>query len=319
MSDIPNKVTIYEVGPREGFQFEKGMIPTERKLELVNALDDTGVFDIEVVSFVHPKWVPQMADADAVSDGLRPRAEGKRYSCLYLNAKGLERAAAIGKYHLDGSLKLGASPAFIKRNTNKTIEETVDTFAQWIETYRRLGVPVEQATVNAAWGCNFQGDIPADWVLSRIASIEKAINDAGSRLKRLLISDTMGWGNPIQTKRLLGAIRDRWPDAELRIHLHDTRGPGLANVYAALELGVAHFDSAVAGLGGCPFAGHAAAAGNICTEDLVFMLHEMGIETGIDLEKLIEAARLAEDIVGQPQPGKVMKGGTERQYRAQAA
>jgi hydroxymethylglutaryl-CoA lyase len=258
-----------------------------------------------------------MADADEVSAALRPRP-GLRYSCLYLNAKGLERAAATGKYHLDGSLKLGASPAFIKKNTNKTIEETVATYPEWIETYRRVGVPVEQATVNAAWGCNYQGDIPVDWVLSRISTREGVINDAGYKLKRLLISDTMGWGNPLQTKRLLGAIRDRWPDAELRIHLHDTRGPGLTNVYAALELGVAHFDSAVAGLGGCPFAGHAAAAGNICTEDLVFMLHEMGIETGIDLEKMIEAARLAEDVVGHALPGKVMKGGSLAKYRQAA-
>lgn len=314
MSDLPKKVTIYEVGPREGFQFEKSFIPTERKLELVNALADTGVTDIEVVSFVNPKWVPQMADADEVSAALKPRP-GLRYSCLYLNPKGLERAAATGKYHLDGSLKLGASPAFIKKNTNKTIEEHVATYPEWIAKYRELGVPVEQATVNAAWGCNYQGDIPIDWVLARIATIEQAINDNGYKLKRLLISDTMGWGNPVQTKRLLGAIRNRWPDALLRIHLHDTRGPGLANVYAALEVGVADFDSAVAGLGGCPFAGHAAAAGNICTEDLVFMLEEMGIETGIDLDKMIEAARLAEDIVGHPLPGKVMKGGSLAQYR----
>jgi hydroxymethylglutaryl-CoA lyase len=317
MSDLPKKVTIYEVGPREGFQFEKAIIPTQRKLELVNALADTGVSDIEVTSFVNPKWVPQMADSDEVSAGLLARP-GLRYSCLYLNTKGLERAAATGKYFLDGSLKLGASPAFIKKNTNKSIEETVATYPEWIETYRRLGVPVEQATVNAAWGCNYEGEIPVDWVLSRISTIEGVINDAGYKLKRLLISDTMGWGNPLQTKQLLGAIRNRWPDAELRIHLHDTRGPGLTNVYAALELGVAHFDSAVAGLGGCPFAGHSAAAGNICTEDLLFMLQEMGIETGIDLEKMIEAARLAEDVVGHPLPGKVMKGGSLAKYRQAA-
>jgi hydroxymethylglutaryl-CoA lyase len=314
MSDLPSKVTIYEVGPREGFQFEKTFVPTERKLQLVNALAETGVADIEVTSFVNPKWVPQMADADEVSAGLKP-VEGMRYSCLYLNMQGLERAAATGKYYLDGSLKLGSSPAFIKKNTNKTIEETAATFDDWITKYEELGVPVEQATVNAAWGCNYNGDIPQQWVLDRIATIEKKINNRGYKLKRLLISDTMGWGNPVQTKKLLGAIRNRWPDAQLRIHLHDTRGPGLVNAYAALELGISHFDAAVAGLGGCPFAGHSAAAGNICTEDLVFMLHEMGIETGIDLEKLIECARLAEDVVGHPLPGKVMKGGSLKQYR----
>jgi hydroxymethylglutaryl-CoA lyase len=318
MSDLPNTVTIYEVGPREGFQFEKRFIPTERKLELVTALSRTGVKDIEVTSFVHPEWVPQMADAEAVSAGL-PEVPGLRYSCLYLNTKGLERAARTGRYHIDGSLKLGASPAFIKKNTNKTIEEHIATFGSWIDCYEALGVPVEQATVNAAWGCNYQGDIPQEWVLSRIGAIEKAINERGYTLKRLLLSDTMGWGNPVQTKRLLGAVRDRWPDAQIRIHLHDTRGPGLANIVAALELGITHFDAAVAGLGGCPFAGHAAAAGNICTEDLVFMCEEMGIDTGIDLEALIECARLAQEIVGHPLPGKAMNGGSLAQYRQAAA
>ena len=314
MSDLPSRVTIYEVGPREGFQFEKQFVATDRKLDLINALAATGVSDIEVTSFVNPKWVPQMADANEVSERLKP-VEGLRYSCLYLNLQGLERAAATRKYHLDGSLKLGASPAFIKKNTNKTIEETAATFGQWIDKYEELGVPVEQATVNAAWGCNYQGDIPPQWVLDRISTIEKAINDRGYHLKRLLISDTMGWGNPVQTKKLLGAIRERWPDLEIRMHMHDTRGPGLVNILVALELGIAHYDAAVAGLGGCPYAGHNAAAGNICTEDLVFMCEEMGIETGIDLEKLIEAARLAEDIVGHPLPGKVMKGGSLAQYR----
>lgn len=314
MSDLPTRASIYEVGPREGFQFEKKFIPTERKLDLVKALTETGVKDIEVTSFVHPEWVPQMADAEAVSAGL-PEVPGVAYSCLYLNTRGLERAVKTGRYHFDGALKLGASPAFIKKNTNKTIEETIATFDSWIDKYEEIGVPVEQATVNAAWGCNYQGDIPPEWVMSRISSIEQAINARGYKLKRLLLSDTMGWGNPVQTKRLLGAIRDRWPEAEIRIHLHDTRGPGLANVIAAMELGISHFDAAVAGLGGCPFAGHAAAAGNICTEDLVFMCEEMGIETGIDLEKLIECARLAEDVVGHPLPGKAMKGGSLAQYR----
>jgi hydroxymethylglutaryl-CoA lyase len=314
MSDYPNKVTIYEVGPREGFQFEKGAIATGRKVELVNALARTGVADIEVTSFVHPKWVPQMADAEEVSRGLTD-VEGLAYSCLYLNTRGLERAVATGRYHFDGALKLGASPAFIKKNTNKTIEEHVATFDEWIDKYEEIGVPVEQATVNAAWGCNYQGDIPVEWVIERIGTIERKIEERGYKLKRALLSDTMGWGNPIQTKRIVGAVRERWPDVQIRLHMHDTRGPGLVNILAAMEMGVADFDAAVGGLGGCPFAGHAAAAGNVCSEDIVFMCHEMGIETGIDLEKLIECARLAEDIVGHPLPGKVMKGGSLAQYR----
>jgi hydroxymethylglutaryl-CoA lyase len=317
MSDLPKKVTFYEVGPREGFQFEKHFIPTERKLELINALAETGVSDIEATSFVHPKWVPVMADAEEVAAGLKP-VEGMRYSCLYLNAKGLERAAATGKFYIDGALKLSASPAFIKKNTNKTMEEAIEAFEEYVVKYRELGVPLEQATVSCAWGCNYQKDIPQQWVLDRISTIEGVINREGYTLKRILVADTMGWGNPWQTRSLLSKIRDRWPDAEIRIHLHDTRGPGMANALAALECGVSHFDSAVAGLGGCPFAGHAAAAGNICTEDLVFMCHEMGIETGIDLERLAECARLAEEIVGHPLPGKIMKAGSLKQYRAAA-
>src|SRR5690606_34398032 len=139
----------------------------------------------------------------------------------------------------------------------------------------------------------------------RIATIERKLVERGYKLERVLLSDTMGWGNPLQTKRIIGAVRERWPEVKIRLHMHDTRGPALVNILAAMEMGVADFDAAVAGLGGCPFAGHAAAAGNVCSEDLVFMCHEMGIETGIDLERLVECARLAEDIVGHSLPGKV--------------
>ena len=215
MSDYPQKVRITEVGPREGFQFEKAFIPTDQKLQLIDALSETGLGEIEVTSFVSPKWVPQMADAEEISSKFKV-APGVSYTALYLNEKGLERAAATGRYYIDGSLKLGASPAFIKKNTNKTIEETIETFAGWIRKYEELGVPVEQATVNAAFGCNYQGEIPPEWVVSRVQTIEKTINAHGYQLKRLLISDTMGWGNPVQTKALVGKLRDRWPDARDR-------------------------------------------------------------------------------------------------------
>lgn len=314
MSDFPQRVTIHEVGPREGFQFKKEFISTDRKMQLIDALAETGVADIEVTSFVNPKWVPQMADAIEVSAALKVKP-GLQYSCLYLNEKGLERAAETGKYVLDGSLKLGASPAFIKKNTNKTVEESAAIFPSWIEKYKELGVRVEQATVNAAWGCNYAGDIPHEWVLARIETIERAINEGGFQLKRLLISDTMGWANPVQIKRLLGKIRDRWPELQIRVHLHDTRGTGLPNVLAALEMGITDFDAAVGGLGGCPFAGHKAAAGNICTEDVAFMCSEMGIETGLDLEKLIECGRLAEEVIGHPLPGKLLRAGSLARYR----
>ncbi len=231
MVGYPQKITIHEVGPREGFQFEKAPIPTERKLELIDALTRTGLSDIEVVSFVNPKRVPQMADADIVSSGLK-KVPGVQYSCLYLNPKGLVRAAETGRYYLDGSLKLGASPVFMQKNLGKGLEEMIASFDEWIDAYEALGIATEQATVNAAWGCNYQGDIPPDWVLARIASVETSIAARGYALKRILLSDTMGWGNPAQTRLLLGAVRDRWPEAEIRIHLHDTRGTGLPNVLA---------------------------------------------------------------------------------------
>lgn len=314
MSEYPKKVTVNEVGPREGFQIEKTFIPTDRKLQLIDALSETGVAKIEITSFVSPKWVPQMADAEEVSKKFKS-VPGVKYTPLYLNDKGLQRAAATGKYDIEGVLKLCASPAFSKKNTNKTIEETIEEFGQWIHLYQGVGVPVDRVSVPAAFGCNYQGAIPADWVLSRILTVEDTVREHGYQLKSILLSDTMGWTNPKQIREIVGKVKDRWPDVQLSLHLHDTRGPGLANVLAALEMGVSEFDASVGGLGGCPFAGHSAAAGNVCTEDLVFMCHEMGIETGVDLEKLIECARLAEDIVGHPLPGKVMKAGSLAKYR----
>ncbi len=180
---------------------------------------------------------------------------------------------------------------------------------EYLDQYKAAGVPVDSVGVNAAFGCNFQGDIPTSRVLEAIGQAFEvaAAHDVDPPMIRL--SDTMAWATPDRIKRTVGAVRERYPDKEIHLHLHDTRGMAVANAYAGLEMGVASYDSAVAGLGGCPFAGHAGAAGNICTEDLVFLCHEMGIETGIDLDALIEASKIAEEVVGRPLPGKVAKGG----------
>ncbi|MGB6535046.1 MAG: hydroxymethylglutaryl-CoA lyase [Xanthobacteraceae bacterium] len=315
MSDLPKSVRISEEGPREGFQFEKGAIPTERKIELIDALSQTGLDHIQIVSFVNPKLVPGMADADTVVEGIAPRSE-VAYTALWLNEKGFERAAMHGnRLALAGTIQLCTSEPFLKRNQNRTMAQQLSGQHAIVERYRARGVPVERGSLMAAFGCNFAGDIPVERVVALVGQILDVAKAHGVTLQYVTLADTMAWATPASIRRVVGALRERWPDLDLALHLHDTRGMAIANAYAGLEMGVTRFDSAVAGLGGCPFAGHQGAAGNVCTEDLVFLCHEMGIETGIDLDALIECARLAEDVVGHPLPGSVMKGGTLAKYR----
>ena len=316
MSDLPASVHISEEGPREGFQFEKGEIPTERKIALIDALSQTGIDHMQIVSFVNPRLVPGMADADAVVDGITPRP-GVAYTALWLNEKGFERALKhSNRLALSGTIQLCTSEKFLKRNQNRTMEQQLAGQHAIVELYKANGVAVERGSVMAAFGCNFEGDIPAERVVLLVGQILDVAAAHGVTLQYVTLADTMAWATPQSIKRVVGALRQRWPDLDIALHLHDTRGMAIANAYAGLEMGVTRFDASVAGLGGCPFAGHKGAAGNVCTEDLVFMCHEMGIETGIDLDALIETARLAEDVVGHPLPGSVMKGGTLAKYRA---
>ena len=309
MSDLPRAITIREVGPREGFQFEKGPIPTARKIELVDALSGTGLKHIQVTSFVSPKWVPQMADADEITEKFW-KAPGVEYDALYLNDRGLERALAHGVYHFRGHLTMVASNVFAKTNTNKTIDELIAAIPSRIALYKQHGIKTRAVGVQAAFGCNYQGDVPLEDVLKVVGAAIDVAAEHDETIEEIRLSDTMGWGNPIQTKRMIGAVQDRWPDASISLHLHDTRATAMANAMAALEMGVSDFDSSVGGLGGCPFASHKGSAGNIVTEDLAFMCEEMGIATGVDLDKLIECAALAEDVVGHPLPSKLLRGGT---------
>jgi hydroxymethylglutaryl-CoA lyase len=315
MSDMPARVQINEEGPREGFQFEKGPIPTARKIALIDALSATGLNHIQVASFVNPNRVPGWADADAVVAGFT-RRPGVEYTALWLNLKGLERAMATGRLDIQGSFSLTASAAFLARNQQRTLEDNVRAAHDTIAMYKRHGIPLERAGLMAAFGCNFEGDIPHARVLEMMQSLLDICAEHDVRPRVFSLADTMAWATPQSVRALVGKVRDRWPDMTLSLHLHDTRGLGIANAYAGLEMGVAIFDATVAGLGGCPFAAHKGAAGNVCTEDLVFMLDEMGIETGIDLDALIEAAQLAEDIVGHPLPGAVKMGGSLKALRA---
>ncbi len=314
MSDLPNHVEMIEVGPRDGLQIEPRVLTTGEKLRMVDALADTGIKQIEVGSFVNPKAVPQMADTDEVFGRIDKRP-GIRYRALWLNPKGLERALANGRVDMDGKLTLTASETFVQRNTNRSIEDTFSQMPAWVQTYRDAGIEADSLGVMAAFGCNFEGYVPEEKVIGLIARAMQVMDDNGCTLRNLSLADTMGWGSPGQIKSMVGKVRDKWPELRLKLHLHDTRGCAVANAVAAMEMGVAEFDAAVGGLGGCPFAGHKGAAGNVCTEDLVFACGEMGVETGVDLDALVEAAKLTEELVGHVLPGKVMKGGTLTRWK----
>jgi len=312
--DFPDAIHISEEGPREGFQFEKGPIATARKIELIDALSKTGLDHIQIVSFVNPRAVPGMADAEEVVKGITAEP-GVAYTALWLNDKGFERALATERLSITGSIVLVASDPFLMLNQHRTPERQAADQHAILELYKAHGVPVERCGVMAAFGCNFAGDIAHERVLDLIAQQVAMAEDHGVALKRVGLADTMAWATPLAVKRLVSAVQDEFPALEVSLHLHDTRGMGIANAYAGLEMGVRHFDSSVAGLGGCPFAGHKGAAGNVCTEDLVFMCDEIGISTGVDLEALSECARLAEDVVGHALPGSVMKGGSLKRLR----
>lgn len=309
---IPRQIQLIEVGPREGFQFEgigqPEKISTENKIRLVEALSDTGLKTIQITSFVHPKQVPQMADAEAVVAGVSMRPD-VRYTAVYLNDVGIKRALATGKLSISGKITLTASETFAQRNQKRTLAEDYEMQRKVAALYKENGYPVESASIMAAFGCNYEGTVEIATVLKLTERLHHIVEEVGSKLKVLSLADTMGWANPEQVRRYVGAVRERWPDLRIRLHLHDTRGLAVANVYAALLEGVDSFDTAVAGLGGCPFAGHKAAAGNVCTEEVVFLCNELGVETGVDLNKMIECARLAEEIVGHPLPSKLARAG----------
>jgi hydroxymethylglutaryl-CoA lyase len=317
MADWPKSIHIHEEGPREGFQYEKGPIPTEAKVELIDALSETGLKEIQVVSFVNPKRVPGMADADEVVKRFRKKP-GVKYSGLFLNEQGLQRAIASNKIDVKGRMVLCASEPFLARNQNATLEQMVQGVRNMIGVYKQNAIPVVEGGVQAAFGCNFQGEVPVENVLMIVHRIMSIAAENEIHLENLVLADTMAWATPRKIRSVVGAVRERYPDINITLHLHDTRGMGIANAYAGLEMGVHSFDSSVAGLGGCPFAAHKGAAGNVCTEDLVFMCEEMGIDTGVDLDRLIDAANLAEKIVGHPLPGSVKQGGSLKRLREAA-
>ncbi len=318
MSDLPRAVRITEEGPREGFQIAATPVPTADKIALIDALSATGAPRIQVASFVSPKRVPGWADADAVVAGFAPRA-GVAYTALWFNAQGLERALAFkDRLTLYGSVTVAASEAFSLKNLNRDRAGQLAAQRETIAAHQAAGVPVTRVSVQAAFGCNFSGDVPPARAVAAVAEAMALADETGCDIEKISLADTMGWANPLLIERVVGEVRSRWPAQAVSLHLHDTRGLGIANAMAGLRMGVAEFDAAVGGAGGCPFAGHPGAPGNIATEELVLLCEEMGIATGIDLDALIAAGHLAERVLGRTLPSALLRGGSLAGFRAKA-
>jgi hydroxymethylglutaryl-CoA lyase len=296
MSDLPTRLSLREVGPRDGLQNE-APVPTEAKVQLIDALSTTGVGRIEAVSFVHPKAIPQMADADEVWQQIA-RNDDVRYSALVPNLRGAQRALDAGFREIE--VVVSASDTHNKRNVNRSTEESLDDIAALIGVVHDAGGAV-QVIVSTAWGCPYEGDVPVERVLSTAARAVQERADAVS------FGDTTGMATPGRVRKLVGEFRMAHPDTPLNLHFHNTRGTGLANVLTALELGVDDFDASVGGLGGCPYA--PGATGNVATEELVHMVEDMGVATGIDLDAMIDAAATAERLVGRTLPSQVLRAG----------
>jgi hydroxymethylglutaryl-CoA lyase len=296
MTDLPSAISIREVGPRDGLQNE-APVPTAAKVALIDALSGTGVRRIEAVSYVHPKAVPQMADADEVWLKIE-RNPAVRYSALVPNLTGAARALEAGFAEIE--VVVSASDTHNRKNVNRSTAESLDDIAAILQAVHAAGATC-QVVVSTAWGCPYEGEVPVERVL---AVAGRAVADGADSLS---YGDTTGMATPVRVTRLVGETRMALPGAALNLHFHNTRGTGLANVLAALSLGIDDFDASVGGLGGCPYA--PGATGNVCTEDLVYMVEDMGITTGIDLELMIEAAREAEGLVGRGLPSQVLRAG----------
>jgi isopropylmalate/homocitrate/citramalate synthase len=319
MSDLPKRVEIHEEGPREGFQIEPGPIGTADKIRLIEALAETGLHHIQACSFVSPRIVPGWADAEAVIGGFRPRP-GVHYTALWFNETGLKRALAFrDKLALYGSISLTASELFTQKNLHRSHGENLEAMRKQTRVQLENGIKVTRLGVMAAFGCNYQGDITPAQVMSAVREGMAIAAEAEANIEVISLADTMGWATPQRIERVVGEVRSRWPEPAIALHLHDTRGLAVANAYTGLRMGVTRYDSTVGGLGGCPFAGHKGAAGNICTEELVLLCEEMGIHTGIALDALINAGRMAEHIVGHVLPSELVHAGSLDAFRRKAA
>jgi hydroxymethylglutaryl-CoA lyase len=296
-------ITICEVGTRDGFQIEAEFIPTEIKIDIVNRLSDAGLPQIEVTSFVHPKVVPQLRDAEAVMAQIR-RRPGTIYAALVPNDKGAMRAVSAGvdKLHT----VLSASESHNLANVNMSVADSLTKLEAVAQVAQEAGIPL-QGGISTSFGCPFEGEVP----LANLEAIIVRLVEVG--FGGIGLADTTGMANPAQVRRTLEYLMPKFPHVEWTLHTHNTRAMAIPNILAALACGVTHFDASIGGLGGCPFA--PGATGNVCTEDLVHCLHAMGYDTGIDLDRLMDTAKRVEEVIGRTLPGQVMKAGKwDRRY-----
>jgi len=284
---LPQRVRIVEVGPRDGLQNEKQEVPTEIKLELIERLADAGLPAVEATAFVSPKWIPQMADHTEVLERIR-RKPGVDYPVLTPNLKGFEAARAAGATEV--AIFGAASEAFSKKNINCSIAESLERFGPVADAARAANIKV-RGYISCVVGCPYEGEIDPD----KVAEVAEALFHMGCY--EISLGDTIGVGTPAKTQRMIKACAHRVPVEQLAGHYHDTYGQALANIYASLELGVATFDSSVAGLGGCPYA--AGASGNVATEDVVYLLNGLGVETGVDLDRVVEIGQWICGVLGK--------------------
>jgi len=294
---MKRQIEIVEVGPRDGLQSEPGVVATATKVEFIERAIANGVRRIEVTSFVNPKRVPQMADAEEVLKAL-VRREGVRYVGLVLNRKGFERAAAAGCNEI--GMAVVASNTFNQRNNGVSTEESIAAWLDIAAAAQQAGIR-PQVTVSAAFGCPFEGEVPVE----RVVEIVRRVAEAHPF--EIALADTIGVGVPAQVTELVSRVREAVPGISLRCHFHNTRNTGLANAFAAVQAGVSTLDASLGGIGGCPFA--PAATGNIPTEDLLYMLHRSGYETGISLDGAIETGKWLQEQLGRPVPGMLVKAG----------
>jgi hydroxymethylglutaryl-CoA lyase len=283
--NLPKKVTIYEVGPRDGLQNEDSQVPTADKLRFIDALVGSGIRDIEITSFVSPKWIPQLADASEVARGVT-RPPGVRVSAFVPNRRGLDNAIAAGMKEV--AVFAATSETFNKKNIDRTIAQTLGELHEMVPHALASGVAV-RAYLSTCFGCPYEGDIDPE----RVVELTGRLRDLG--VYQVAISDTIGVANPRQVEAVLERVLAKHPAEAIAVHFHDTRGTALANCLVALTMGITTIDASAGGLGGCNYA--PGASGNLATEDVVAMLHGMGVETGIDLDRLVEASRIAKSFI----------------------
>jgi hydroxymethylglutaryl-CoA lyase len=289
---LPPDVTIYEVGPRDGLQNESRLIPTDDKIAFIDALSRTGLRAIEITSFVNPRWIPQLADAVEVSRRIT-RRPGVTYSALVPNRQGLDSALAAGMEEI--AVFMSASETHNKKNINKTIAATLDAFRDTVPPALAAGLKV-RAYVSTVYGCPYEGAVDP----AKAVELCRELRRLGCY--QVSLGDTIGVANPRQVRDVLSRVLAETPAREVAVHFHDTRGTALANILVSVEMGITTVDSALGGLGGCPYA--PGASGNVATEDVIYMLEGMGVHTGVDLDKLVEVSRLASTLVGHEVPSK---------------